>query len=57
MGAAFAPALVQGLGMLLLPESPRSLLQHGHTHKAQEAMVRLRGPRSDWRAELALMEQ
>ncbi len=41
-GFGMVPAIVQGLGMLFLSESPSWLMANGHTKKALEVMQRLR---------------
>lgn len=41
-GVALVPALVLGVGMFMLPESPRWLFEHGHLDKARAVLGRSR---------------
>ncbi len=43
-GIATLPAIIQFIGFLFLPESPRWLIRHGHHHKALEVLNRIHGP-------------
>jgi sugar porter (SP) family MFS transporter len=43
LGLAIAPALVFGLGMFFLPETPRWLVRGGHHEVAHSTLVRIRG--------------
>jgi sugar porter (SP) family MFS transporter len=43
-GVALIPALVLGIGMFLLPESPRWLFEHGQLDKARAVLGRSRSP-------------
>jgi sugar porter (SP) family MFS transporter len=43
-GVAIIPALVLGIGMFSLPESPRWLFEHGRVDKAREVLGRSRSP-------------
>jgi sugar porter (SP) family MFS transporter len=43
-GVALIPALVLGIGMFSLPESPRWLFEHGRVDKAREVLGRSRSP-------------
>jgi Arabinose efflux permease len=42
LGLAVAPALVFGIGMFFLPETPRWLIRGGHHEVAQRVLVRIR---------------
>src|SRR6202521_5875951 len=50
-GLALVPAVLFGLGMLFLPESPRWLARRGHFDRASAMLARIRGT-SDVTAEL-----
>ena len=56
LGLSAVPAVAMGIAFLLLPESPRWLAQHGHAHKAQIVLQRIRGI-EDVSAEMAEMQQ
>ncbi len=43
-GVALLPALILGIGMFMLPESPRRLFEHGHLDKARAVLGRSRSP-------------
>jgi sugar porter (SP) family MFS transporter len=43
-GVALIPALILGIGMFMLPESPRWLFEHGQTAKARTVLSRSRSP-------------
>ena len=43
-GVALIPALILGIGMFRLPESPRWLFEHGHLEKAREVLNLSRNP-------------
>lgn len=43
LGLSALPALVQFLGFLFLPESPRWLIQKGLTQKARRVLSQIRG--------------
>lgn len=43
LGLSTLPALVQFLGFLFLPESPRWLIQKGLTQKARRVLSQIRG--------------
>jgi sugar porter (SP) family MFS transporter len=43
-GVALIPALVLGIGMFMLPESPRWLFEHGQIAKARTVLSRSRSP-------------
>ncbi|EFO24238.1 sugar transporter [Loa loa] len=45
---AAVPALVQLVGFLFLPETPRYLISHGHEKEAQEVLHRLYGNDKEW---------
>ncbi|SRR5579875_2369558 len=55
LGLAAAPGLALGLGMLVLPESPRWNAQRGNTEKARRVLAKIRGTR-DVDAELREIE-
>ncbi len=55
LGLGALPGVVLGLGMLLLPESPRWLLGRGNPVAAGAALRRLRGDRADVDGELATL--
>ncbi len=44
-GVALIPALILGIGMFRLPESPRWLFEHGQLDKAREVLSLSRSPR------------
>lgn len=43
LGLAGIPSLVQFVGFLFMPESPRWLVSKGHYDKAEEVLVSIRG--------------
>lgn len=43
LGLAAIPAVIQFLGFLFLPESPRWLIQKGQTQKARRILSQMRG--------------
>jgi sugar porter (SP) family MFS transporter len=43
-GVALIPALILGIGMFMLPESPRWLFEHGRIDKARAVLGRSRSP-------------
>src|SRR5918997_1748073 len=43
-GVALIPALILGIGMFMLPESPRWLFEHGQVAKARAVLGRSRSP-------------
>ncbi|OQS05802.1 proton myo-inositol cotransporter [Thraustotheca clavata] len=43
LGLVAVPSVLQFLGFLLLPESPRWLIGKGHRSAAQQALIRIRG--------------
>jgi SP family galactose:H+ symporter-like MFS transporter len=43
-GVALIPALILGIGMFTLPESPRWLFEHGRLEKARAVLARSRSP-------------
>ncbi|RYB01768.1 sugar porter family MFS transporter [Lichenibacterium ramalinae] len=43
LGLGAVPGVVLAGGMLLLPETPRWLAEHGHVDRARAALIRLRG--------------
>ena len=43
-GVALIPALILGIGMFMLPESPRWLFEHGQIAKARTVLSRSRSP-------------
>jgi sugar porter (SP) family MFS transporter len=43
-GVALVPALILGIGMFMLPESPRWLFEHGQLDKARAVLGRSRSP-------------
>jgi sugar porter (SP) family MFS transporter len=53
LGLGGVPGVVLGVGMFLLPETPRWLAGHGHMDQTKAALRRLRGPHADITAELA----
>ena len=46
LGLGGVPGVVLGVGMLLLPETPRWLAGHGHMDETKAALRRLRGPKA-----------
>jgi SP family galactose:H+ symporter-like MFS transporter len=56
LGIGLIPGVVLGLGMLVLPESPRWLLGRGRTADAEAALLSLRGTK-DVSAELAELQR
>jgi sugar porter (SP) family MFS transporter len=55
-GVALLPALVLGIGMLRLPESPRWLFEHGQVDRARSVLGRSRSP-EEVELEIQEMEQ
>ncbi|MEU8733346.1 sugar porter family MFS transporter [Streptomyces tendae] len=51
-GLAVVPAVVLGVGMLFLPESPRWLVERGMREQAASVLTRLRPPGTDVRHEI-----
>lgn len=49
------PAIVQFIGMIFMPESPRWLISEGYSDKARQALQRIRGPDADVSSELNSM--
>lgn len=43
LGLAAVPAAIITLGSLLLPDTPNSLIERGHTEKAKEMLLKIRG--------------
>lgn len=43
LGLSVLPAVLQFMGFLFLPESPRWLIQHGLTQKARRVLSQIRG--------------
>lgn len=43
LGLSAVPAIIQFLGFLFLPESPRWLIQKGQTQKARRILSQMRG--------------
>ena len=41
LGLGAVPAIIQFIGFLYLPESPRWLIRHGHDAKAREVLERM----------------
>ncbi|XP_067684460.1 proton myo-inositol cotransporter-like [Haliotis asinina] len=56
LGLAAVPGIVQFLGFLFLPESPRWMLDSGNQNKAREILVQIRGT-TDVEEEMAAIEQ
>lgn len=46
LALSIVPAVVQFIGFIFLPESPRWLLQKGRTQKARDVLGRIRGDQS-----------
>jgi sugar porter (SP) family MFS transporter len=57
LGLGAVPGAILGVGMLLLPESPRWLASHAGLDAARDALRRLRGPHADIEAELQTLRQ
>ena len=55
LGLGGVPGVLLGIGMVLLPETPRWLAGHGDAEAARAALGRLRGRGADVDAEMALL--
>ncbi len=55
LGLGGVPGVILGVGMLLLPETPRWLAGHGHMDETKAALRRLRGPKANIEPELAAL--
>lgn len=55
LGVAAIPALIQFVGFIFMPESPRWLIQKGQHAEAKSVLQRLRGPDADIQEEYTQM--
>lgn len=46
LGLSVVPSVLQFLGFFFLPESPRWLLQKGHSQEAREVLMQIRATES-----------
>ncbi|MGI4857646.1 MAG: sugar porter family MFS transporter [Janthinobacterium lividum] len=56
LGLSAIPGMLLGLGMFLLPETPRWLAGHGHTDLARASLRRLRGAKANIDAEVTQLK-
>ncbi|CAK9186428.1 unnamed protein product [Ilex paraguariensis] len=52
LGLAVAPAIIMTLGMLLIPDTPSSLVERGKLTQARQALTKVRGTNTDVEPEL-----